>query len=183
VHVSAKGLGARGRVTGKEAGGLGVEHATPIRQPDGQGEVVESDDRLHPQLAAEGDHAGVMAERREVELAGMGLDPCPLHGEPLGRVPHGGEQRQVRAVTVEMVDGDRCRITALDAPGLVPLHARPIVPESTLDLVGSARGSEQEALRDEERAIGRGTLSAAAPGVGRCPVVGARASVDHRSGG
>ncbi len=132
-----------------------MEDAPAVRQPDRQGEVVEGDHRFHPQLAAGGDHAGVVAERGEVEMARLGLDPSPLHREPLSRVAHVGEQGQVSAITVELVDGDRRRVAVLDPPRLVPLHAHPVVPESALDLVGGAGGADQEALRGAQRTAGR----------------------------
>ncbi len=182
ADVVSERLGAGGRIAAKEAWSVGVEDAPAIRQPDGQGEVVECDHRFHPQLAADGDHLRVVAQGGEVEAARLGLDPGPLHREPLGRVPHFREQRQVLAIAVEVIDGDRRRVAVLDPPRLVALHAHPVVPEAALDLVRGTGGAEQEALRDAKWAGGQVAMTETPQSGRRCRVVSARARGGHRSG-
>jgi len=92
-------------------------------------------------LAAGGEHAPVVIERRARELALGRLDARPLDAEAEGVVPEVSLQRDVRAVAVVEVAGVARRLEARRA--LFVLPPPPVaVGVAAFDLVGRHRGAE-----------------------------------------
>ncbi len=112
-------------------------------------EVHERDRGVEPVLAGGVDHATVVVEHRPGDEAALGLDPRPLHREPVGVQPGGGEQPHVLRVAVEVVGGVTGGLHHGRAGRVFhrPPVARGVV---ALHLVGRCRGTPQEAVGECE---------------------------------
>ena len=134
-------------------------HATPVRQPHGQGEVLQRHHRFHAQLATGAHHVAVVKELVPVELSLARLHPRPFDGEAVSVVVHAGELAQVIAIAGVVVAGDSRHAAVLDPLGMLAFHPRPVVVEVSLHLVGGGGAAEQEVVRetaDHGRSMGRG---------------------------
>src|SRR5438309_3186738 len=118
--------------------------AALVVEPHRQREVVKREDGRDPLLAAGGEHAPVVVERRARELALGRLDARPLDPEAECVVAQVSLQRDVFAVAVVEVAGVARRLDA--RRHLFVLPPPPVaVGVAALDLVGGHGGAEQEA--------------------------------------
>src|SRR6478609_6566396 len=111
---------------------------------------MEGDYRYEPVLMAGLQHAAVMVEFRHREVALLGLDAGPLQGEAVTREPQAGDQGNVLAVPVVVVDGVPGRFGE-DRSGEPLQEPAVTVDIVSLDLVGCRGEAPQEIVREGKR--------------------------------
>ena len=94
-----------GAVSGEQLRRLWVEPTAGRREPPGRTAMEHGDRRCHAMIVTALDHSPVVVERRRGEVTPAGLDPRPLHGEPVAREADPGQERDVLPVAVVAVTG------------------------------------------------------------------------------
>src|SRR5213593_1252010 len=109
---------------------------------------MERDHRRDPLLAQLAQDVAVVPDLARIERALGRLDPRPLDREPVRVLAHVAQQREVLAVAVIVVAGDRRGVAVGDVSRL-PLPLPPVaVAVVALDLVGRARSAPEETPRE-----------------------------------
>ena len=113
-------------------------------EPQRAREMVQRDHGLHALLAQLAQDVAVMPDLARVELARGRLDARPLERQPMGVLLHLAKEREILAVPVVVIAGDRRGIAVRDSARLL-FELPPIaVAIVSLDLVGGTGGTPQE---------------------------------------
>ncbi len=140
----------RSQYRGEPIDVLGILPATVGGEPARRGEVVVGDARQQAVFVAGGEHAPVVVERGDGEVAFLRLDAGPLDGEAVGVEPELGEQGDVLRVAVKVVARVAGRLGE-QAAGRVLEQPEVGVEVVALDLVGGGCRTPHEAVRKAER--------------------------------
>ena len=111
---------------------------------------MERDDGLHALLVALGEHAPVVVERGDGELAVLGLDARPLDREAVRAEAEIAHERDVVGVAVVAVGAVARRLDARRV-GLVLERPPVVVPVAALDLVRGRGHAPEEPVRESHR--------------------------------
>ena len=130
-------------VSGEQLGGLLVFPSAVTGDPSRGREMMKGHDRRDLVLVTACEHAAVMVECCDGELAGLGLDPRPFDREAVGVEAEPREHRDVVGVAMVLIAGVARRLDER-RPGRVLEHPVVAVEVVALDLVGGSRGAPKE---------------------------------------
>ena len=132
----------------------GVLPAPGGEEPPRRGEVVVGDHRRQPVVVARLEHPPVVVQFRDGEVSFLRFDARPLQREAVGGEPERGDQRDVLAVAVVVVDGVSGGLGE-DRAGEVLEEPRVAVGVVALHLVGGV-ATPQRKVVGEVLGIGHG---------------------------
>ncbi len=130
--------------------GLGVQPSAFGDGPPGGREVVVGEHGEEAVLVARGEHAPVVVERVDGELARFGLDAGPLEREPVRGESEVGEERDVFRVAPEVVARVAGDVDARRRRIVFP-HPPVVVPVASFDLVRSRGRAPDETVGKGDR--------------------------------
>src|SRR5206468_6659144 len=140
------------REAGEPVDDAGILPPALALDPERVGEVVEGHRRHHAVVADRIAHRPVVIELPLVEAPLLGLEPAPLDGDALRRVPERGREAKVPVEALVVVAGEPGDGAVPDVAALLLPRPPLVVAAAAFDLVRGGGRTPEEASREGEAA-------------------------------